>query len=190
MKDGDVDYAKYTQRELEEALEGINARAYPKNHANLRAAYEALTAHLPPMPAPTAGVPTGHEHFEDELPPTPEYDEQGRYVPNHIPAGARLGLVIFSLFLLAYGSYGVWANDLYLPSRRGGIHLHDAAAWTMFGAIVCACLVLILVIVDHYDRRDNEVNYWRISRFLRGLGWTCFVLSLIVGALLHGGNAA
>lgn len=190
MKDGDIDYSKYTLRELEEALEGINARTYPKNHANLRAAYEALTARLPPMSAPVSGVPADYGHFEDELPPTSEYDEHGCYVPNHIPSGARLGLVLSSLFLLAYGAYGVWVNDLYLPGRRGGIHLHDAAAWTMFGAITCGCIVMLLVIIDHYDRRENELNYWRATRFLRGLGWTCFVLSLIVGAVLDARNAA
>jgi hypothetical protein len=42
--DGDIDYSKYTLLELEEALAGINKQQYPRNYANLRAAYEQLTA--------------------------------------------------------------------------------------------------------------------------------------------------
>ncbi|HEY5971128.1 MAG TPA: hypothetical protein VIT22_04005 [Pseudoxanthomonas sp.] len=174
MKDGDVDYSKYTQREMEEALEGVNARKYPKNHANLCAAYQKL----PPAPAPACQAE--HVQFEDEPPPAPKYDEHGRYIPNHIPASERLSMAGFSLLLLAYGSYGVWGNDLYLPTKRGGIHLHDVSAWTMFGAIACACLGMLVLAADHYDRRDNELNYWHVSRAVRGLGWACFVLSLIL----------
>jgi hypothetical protein len=179
MKDGDVDYSKYTQREMEEALEGINAGKYPKNHANLRAAYQKLTERLPPEAA--AARQAEYVQSEDEdPPPAPKYDERGRYIPNHIPKSERLRLAGLSLLLLAYGSYGVWANDLYLPAKRRGIHLHDASAWVMFGAIACACLVMLVLVADHYDRRDNELNYWRVSRAVRGLGWACFVLSLIL----------
>ena len=42
--DGDTDYSRYTLLELEEALAGINKQQYPKNYANLRAAYEQLAA--------------------------------------------------------------------------------------------------------------------------------------------------
>lgn len=178
MKDGDIDYSKYTQHEIEEALAAVDAGKYPKNHANLCAAYQRLTEMSPPAPAPVR-----QEEYvqpEDEPPPAPKYDERGRYIPNHIPAGERLGLTGFSLLLLGYGGYGVWRNDLYLPTKRGGIHLHDVSAWAMFGAIACACLVMLVLVADHYDRRDNELDYWRASRVIRGIGWAFFALSLIL----------
>ncbi|QSX79575.1 hypothetical protein [Agrilutibacter solisilvae] len=50
MRDGDIDYSRYSLRELEEALAGINKHQYPKNHANLRAAYEQRAA--PPAETP------------------------------------------------------------------------------------------------------------------------------------------
>ena len=50
MRDGDIDYSRYTLRELEEALAGINPIKFPKNHANLRAAYEALKLARPSVP--------------------------------------------------------------------------------------------------------------------------------------------
>ena len=39
MKDGDIDYSGYTPRELQEALEGINPKTFPKNYENLKVAY-------------------------------------------------------------------------------------------------------------------------------------------------------
>ncbi|MGZ3802538.1 MAG: hypothetical protein ACXVCL_20435 [Bdellovibrio sp.] len=64
--------------------------------------------------------------------------------------------IIFSSLLFAYGT---WINDLYIPGKRKGIHLHDVPAWIMYGAIICACLVMLLVIIDHYDKRNNETCY-------------------------------
>lgn len=167
MKDGDIDYSRYGRHELEEALERINVDLYPRNHENLRAAYQALMGKPPPPVIPR--LQPEPVQFDDEPPPTPKYDKQGRYVPNHIPAGERLTLIVLSLLLLTYGSYGVWTNDLYLPAKRGGIHLNDASAWVMFGAFACACLCTLVLVADHYDRRDNELDYWRASRLSEGL---------------------
>ena len=100
--------------------------------------------------------------------------------PNHIPKGERIGYIIFSLLLLAYGTYGVWVNDLFVPGRRSrGIHLHDGTAWMMYGAIICACLVMLSVVVDHYDRRNNERHYRVFAAVGEYVGWTLFVLSLL-----------
>ena len=86
------------------------------------------------------------------------------YTPNHIPAKSRWLHSIFALGILAYGAWGVWVDDLFLPGRRGpGIHLHGTPAWVMFGAMACASLMMLLVVVDHYDRRNNEHNYKAIA---------------------------
>ncbi len=103
------------------------------------------------------------------------------YSPNHIPAKERVTNILFSIFLLAYGSYGLWINDLYTPGKGGkGVHLHDVPAWVMYGAFICACLVMLSVVVDHYDKRNNETNYKKFADIFRVLGW-CFVgLSIIL----------
>jgi hypothetical protein len=106
------------------------------------------------------------------------------YTPNHIPANERMQNAAFSILLFAYGTYGVWVNDLYIPGKRSrGVHLHDVPAWIMYGAIVCACLVMLSVVVDHYDKRNNETNYKRFADTFRLLGWGFFVLSLVMAII-------
>ena len=113
----------------------------------------------------------------------PKYDENGRYVPNNIPPGERIGHIILSLLLLAYGTYGVWVNDLYIPGKRRGTHLNDVPAWIMYGAIVCACMVLLSVVIDHYDRRDNEKRYRTFASVCEFLAWSFFGASLVWGII-------
>lgn len=114
---------------------------------------------------------------------------KGSYTPNHIPDGERIQCVIFSVLLFAYGSYGVWVNDLYLPGKRSrGIHLHDVPAWVMYGAMLCACAVMLSVVVDHYDQRNNETNYRLFANVAKYCGWGLFVLSLVL-AFGHGQSA-
>lgn len=106
------------------------------------------------------------------------------HTPNHIPAGERVRNAIFSVLLLAYGSYGVWINDLYIPGKRSkGIHLHDVPAWIMYGAIICACLVMLSVVVDHYDQRNNETNYKLFATTFKYLGLGFFGLSLVMAVI-------
>lgn len=74
-------------------------------------------------------------------------------VPNQIPPNERLMHIGLSVLLLAYGTYGLWVNGLYVPGRRRGVHFHDTPAWLLYGAIVCA--VMMSVVLDHYDRRET-----------------------------------
>jgi hypothetical protein len=103
------------------------------------------------------------------------------YLPNHIPAKSRWLHSIFATGILAYGAWGVWVDDLFLPGKRGpGIHLHGTPAWVMFGAMACASTLMVLVVVDHYDRRNNERGYKRAGEWLGMVMGALFVLALVL----------
>lgn len=103
------------------------------------------------------------------------------YQPNQIPADERRNNLIGALALLAYGVVSTHLDDFYLPAKRGnGIHIHGFPVLIMFAALVCAVIVLMLTIVDHYDRRDNERNYQVAARFFRRAGWILFAASLLI----------
>jgi hypothetical protein len=103
------------------------------------------------------------------------------HIPNQIPRSERIWNTVFAVLLFAYGTFGVWINDLYIPGRRSnGVHLHDVPAWVMYGAMICACLVMLSVVVDHYDMRPNERRYRSFAQFGKYLGWTLFGVSLFI----------
>jgi len=117
---------------------------------------------------------------DDDREPPPRYDEAGRYIPNEVSVDRRVWSVLSALVLLAWGAYGLWVNDLYIPSKRGkGLHLHDVPAWIMAGAFACAVLVLLSTVADHYDRRENELQYRAFAKAGQYLGWSCFGLAII-----------
>lgn len=102
------------------------------------------------------------------------------YQPNHIPAKSRWLHAIFALGILAYGAWGLWVDDLYVPGRRGpGIHLHGYAAWLMFGAMASASTLMAMVVVDHYDQRNNERDYKRGAERMATIMGALFVFSLV-----------
>lgn len=106
-----------------------------------------------------------------------------RYIPNEVPASTRWWRLVLSVLILAWGSYGLWADTLIVPvSKRGDVlHLRGAAAVVMFCAMVAAVLNLLAVIVDHFDERNNELTYRRIESFTRVVG----VLLCVAAILLH-----
>ena len=40
------------------------------------------------------------------------------HIPNEIRREERILNTVFSVLLFAYGSFGVWVNDLYIPGKR------------------------------------------------------------------------
>ena len=112
---------------------------------------------------------------------------KGRYKPNKIPPAQLRLLAGSSLFLFAYGTWSVWRNDLAFPiyfCRRGcgsrsWLHLSGDAAWIAYGAILCACLVMISIMADHYDERDNERHYKIVAQVLTYAGWTLAAGSVV-----------
>lgn len=103
------------------------------------------------------------------------------HTPNHIPFDQRLWNAVGAIGLLLWGGYGLYVNDLVIPlRRRRDIHLHDEPAFLMFVAFVCGTLVLVSVIADHYDRRNNEHKYEKFAKLVGGTGWVLFGVSLVL----------
>lgn len=95
------------------------------------------------------------------------------FEPNHYSRGDRIRNMVLAAVLLAYGSFGVYMDDLYIPGKRTrGIHLQGASAWLMYAALVCAAAVLFALVVDHYDRRRNEHHYQTFKRVATVVGWS------------------
>lgn len=77
------------------------------------------------------------------------------HVPNRIGRRDRIVLTVSAALLFAYGTFCSIAHHFYLPihftrgARMKGIHLYDSAAVLMYGAVLCACLMMASIVVDH-----------------------------------------
>src|SRR4051812_48569937 len=105
-----------------------------------------------------------------------------QYSPNRIPASTRAWNAVLSIVLIVYGAYGLYVDDLFIPSKRGGLYFHQEAAWVMYAAMICAALNLLSIVVDHYDERDNENNYRLFAKVTQIAGWIFFATA-IIGAI-------
>jgi hypothetical protein len=130
--DGDIDYSAYSLRELEEGLAGINKHRYPRNYANLCAAYERITgmrAHIQGAEPPLGA----NDHEPREPGPFDKFW-------NARPVRALLGL--FCLW---------WSHDLFhrqsCPSGRRLTAALIEATCERFGQHVAAGLPLVLGLV-------------------------------------------
>ncbi len=103
------------------------------------------------------------------------------YTPNHISPEERALSIIFSSILLVYGTIGFIIDDLYLPGKRSrGVHLHGEPLLVMLLSFAFAIANLMSVVIDHYDKRNNETNYILFAKFTRIAGWVLFGLALFL----------
>jgi len=102
--------------------------------------------------------------------------------PNEMPLADRLVNIVYSVVLIAIGSYFLATGRMLLPGKRtavaNGLDLQGLTGWLMFGAVACGCIVLLSQVVDHYDRRDNESKYKQLGVALKYTGWSLFALAL------------
>jgi hypothetical protein len=102
--------------------------------------------------------------------------------PNKIPRSTRIVYLFVSSVLIVYAAHGLSIDDIYIPGHRGstGAHYHGLSAWFMACAIFSAAANMISVLVDHFDRRNNEIKYAHFAAFCGWLAAAFFLMGWIV----------
>ncbi|MCC6073309.1 hypothetical protein ACFSQU_06205 [Massilia sp. GCM10020059] len=109
-----------------------------------------------------------------------------RYEPNVVPKAERVTNILLALVLLVVAAIAFFTGRLDLSGRRlrWGV-LEGGSAWLMASAFLVAALVLLVAIIDHYDRRDNETYYRAFNWAAPRLGW-CLAGSALITHLYIG----
>lgn len=179
--DGNIDYSNYSLPELKEALSLINRKKHPINYERLLGEIAARSKSRSSLASREKTIATTPDSVTL---PGADSTSAMTHRPNSIPLITRAINILTSFGLLIYGAYGIYTNDLYLPGKRGpGVHLHDSPALVMFAAFICACLVMLSVVVDHYDKKSNEHEYRTFANTLKYFGWLLFGASLLMHIL-------
>lgn len=80
------------------------------------------------------------------------------YAPNQVPLASRLLRTAGALVLIVHGVLGIIRDDVIIPTKKSVLHLHGISGWVTIASMFCAAIVLLSVVVDHFDRRDNEAQ--------------------------------
>ncbi len=103
------------------------------------------------------------------------------HTPNHISQEERVKCILFATALLAYGTFGWYSDDIFIPGKRGrGVHFSGTACTLVYAAFILGAANFISVFVDHYDKRNNETQYQRFAKITRIVG----IIFLILGTLV------
>ena len=109
-----------------------------------------------------------------------------RYRPNVVSLGERIFNSLIGVVLLIYGLAGLLTSHLNLNGRRVRIaELDGSPALLMASAFILGAVVLFTIVIDHYDKRNNE-RYYRIFRWIATrLSW-CLAASALIFHLIIG----
>ena len=130
-------------------------------------------------------VPHGHANSLESEPALASEPALGAAMPalggggkNIIPLQVQIGHTLLALFLLGYGAYGVAVDEIIVPGKRSTLILHGWSVWVIYAAMICGALVLLSVVVDNYDPRDDERYYHIFAHVFQALGWALFVAAV------------
>lgn len=102
------------------------------------------------------------------------------YTPNEVPVKERIANAVIALLMVAYGTYGIWNQELYVPIFRGEVTLYGDSLWFAFIAASVGSLYFVLRVIDHYDKRNNEHLYRRFQIILRGVAVLIFIIAILI----------
>lgn len=113
------------------------------------------------------------------------YDEKFGYKPNSISLTVRVRNISISLFLIGYSLWCFWSEKLYLIliGKRGNGGVYELSDLGLILGIVSFALFIAsmsAVVVDHYDRRNNERMYSLISNICLLVGGVIYLVAILL----------
>lgn len=91
--------------------------------------------------------------------------------PNQISRPLRRRYVIQAIAIALYAGLGLQAGHLVLPTKTRAIEINGVASVLLAAALFVAAANMLSIVLDHYDRRNNEHRYESFAKATRWLGW-------------------
>lgn len=104
----------------------------------------------------------------------------GVHYPNQISKLLRRKYLLQSFGIALYAIFGLCLGKVAIPIRFQAYTFEGVAALVLISAMFMAIFNMLSVVIDHYDKRNNEHIYQRFARFTHILGWVLFVLAIIL----------
>ena len=82
-----------------------------------------------------------------------------KYKPNVVSLNRRLALAICVVFLLIFALAELATGYTYVLGKRGGYLLSGIPTLMIALSASALCAAAMSMIIDHYDKRENESSY-------------------------------
>lgn len=111
-------------------------------------------------------------------------DKMG-YIPNQVPVQERVLSILLACTFIAASLYALIYQHLVLPyggKYRGHFWRFDGYEMTLpVAALILAVIGLLSIVVDHYDKRENEHVYKVVRRCSLGMALLIYFVSIFFG---------
>jgi hypothetical protein len=115
----------------------------------------------------------------------PDNKEEKSKTPNVIPAKTRIMYIFVSAGILIFSTIGICFDDVALIQKYGrGVHFHGVPAWILYFSGLFAVANMISVVIDHYDKRNNERNYRVFAKVTQILGLIFLFLAIVLDNMI------
>ena len=108
------------------------------------------------------------------------------YKPNVISIKERLVFLALSIFMLGVSSYAIINKKIILPlnSKRNPLALFEFSGFEVILPIISFLLAFvgfISIVIDHYDKRQNEHIYNKLIKYCLGGALFVYIIALLFG---------
>ena len=88
-----------------------------------------------------------------------------------------------SFLISLYAGFGLYIGKVAIPVRVRAYTFEGIATFVLAAAMFMAILNMLSVVIDHYDKRNNEHSYEQFARITYILGWVLFVVATILNVI-------
>lgn len=108
------------------------------------------------------------------------------YKPNRFSKDTFKSILIAISFLCIYSIVSLLTNKAVIPTKYGPntVIAGDAVAWIV-AAILIYVFIFVIMLIDHFDTRDNERYYDFVGKVLVILAFGCMIVGLVIFAMSY-----
>ncbi|MCR5886131.1 hypothetical protein LRS03_26060 [Rhizobacter sp. J219] len=97
-----------------------------------------------------------------------------------VPAWQWLLYAAIAIACVAYGLYGLFTGEMYLPGKRHTYTLHGSSAVLMSAAVLFVAVHLTLALLGYPNRKDSTQLHELLSKYSKYIALLLFMLSIFV----------
>jgi predicted nucleotidyltransferase len=97
-----------------------------------------------------------------------------------VPAWQWLLYAAVAIACVAYGLYGLFTGEMYLPGKRHTYTLQGSSAVLQSAAVLCFAVHLTLALLGYPGRKEGTQVHALLSRYSKYVALLLFMLSIFV----------